>query len=342
MSFLNRILHALLISSLFLAAFAYPVAASKGTPNSSTFGYGAIIDPLGIDPQSALNTANQLGLDWIALLLDWEYLQPDASGEMNWSSLDTLIHHAAQQHQSVLIQIEHAPSWAMQADGPNIENVKGLVENLAGRYWPSIQAIELFPFTNTRNAWGAPPNAAHYVTMLQSIKQGLADKDCSIFLISGSLDFTANQNGDIPAEQFLNQLYNAGLSKATDLVGLSLSIAAKQNDSEPDAESPIKAIETIREIMLENNHSRGMLWITHIRIPSGTIMENDTVVWQLCSQIRSHLYIGTLFLGVMNDGTAIQEHGRLGWSGMIASPSFLSTISELIAINNGGSATAGT
>ena len=336
----RKILSACMISSLFLAAFCVPVSASKGAPNSSSFGYGISIDPNGVDPQNAFLTADQIGLDWGAIPLDWAILQPEQNTEPDWSSLDELIHQGAEKQISILIQIQNAPVWALQAEGPIAELVATLMENLAGRYWPSVQAVELFPYPNTAEAWGAVPNARHYVHLLSTIKQRLIEKHCNLYLVSGSLAAFPTGNQDLPANQFLSQLYEAGLAQNTDIIGLAIPYSPQQQNAA--STMPLQVIESARKVMLAYRHSQGTLWITHIEFPSGTISNNDGAFSQLCSQIRSHLYIGTLFFGTMNEKTAGQANMIREENDIRSSASLLATLQKLVEINNSGDPAAGT
>jgi hypothetical protein len=344
MRILKILATALWISSFLLAAVVQPASASKGVPNSATFGYGAAIDISGEQPQEALSLAQAVDLDWVALSVDWQIIQPEDSISPDWSMLDVLVHQAAQHEISVLIQINNPPPWAVQTNGPDAVLTADFVESIAARYWPSIQAVELFAAPNTTAGWEADPNAAAYIQVLRTVKLRLQEKSCRLYLVTGGLSPLNSDDAGIQPEEYLSQLYGMGLAELTDLIGVTLEIdlpgTSSQDNYQPSA---IHSIESLRKIILENNHTQGTLWITHMQVPSGTIMSSQNLFEQLCKQIRSHLYIGTLFLGSINScENQVDGRNRFWWNMESQNSEFLSIIEMLVRNNNGSSPSVGT
>ncbi len=52
----------------------HPSQAASGAPDSAEFGYGARLDPLGIEVDLALKAAGAIGIDWIGIDLNWARL----------------------------------------------------------------------------------------------------------------------------------------------------------------------------------------------------------------------------------------------------------------------------
>lgn len=344
MRLFKHFLRASLICSLLLINLADLVFASKGTPNSATFGYGAAVNLQENPAEQTVQAAKQLALDWLTVPINWQEIQPESTTSPDWSSIRSVIHEAAKNQISILIQIKNAPDWAFTSIGPDPSRTADFVEALAAQFWPSIQAVEIFPGANTVSGWGSKPDAGAYLSVIQSVKGRLIQKNCSLYLVVGGLDHSPREG--IPATDFLTQLYASGLSKVSDILSVQYLISADtQNIVGRNSTAIFDWMEEIHQIMLENGHINGVIWITQLEEPSGTITLSGQEILQLCRQIRSRLYIGTLFFGnldlrdtLTSDDTPTEfcVNDETGFSSPIA------IVQELIFENNGGCSTAGT
>jgi hypothetical protein len=339
----KHLLRASLICSLLLMNIADLVFASKGTPNSATFGYGAAVNLQENQPEQAVQLAKQIALDWLTLPVSWQEIQPNSTSSPDWSSIQSVIHEAAKNQISIMIQIKDAPAWAISSTGPDPQKTADFVEALAAQFWPSIQAVEIFPGANTVLGWGTKPDAAAYIQVIKSVKERLIQKNCSLYLVAGGINLLSTS--DTPAKDFLSELYASGLSGVTDILSLQIQIDPDfQNKERGNRTAILQWMEEIHQIMLDNGHTNGVIWITQLEGPSGTITLSGQEILDLCRQIRSRLYIGTLFFGNLDLKDKLAPGDVNTRFCVKDEPDFSSPtaiVQELIFENNGGCSKTG-
>jgi hypothetical protein len=278
------------------------VQAASGTPNSPYFGYGARVYLSGESPQSAIQEAGNFNLDWIAIDFNWAELQPTADTPPNWSKLDATMAAADESQVSVLISITNAPSWAMGENGPNKQKTADLASQLADRFPENLLALELFPSSNTRKGWGAQPNPMAYVKLLKATSKAVGQ---NILLVAAGLTPLHSASDGIEDVEFLRQLYAAGALEYMPIVGLRLP-ALGNDPLTPlhEAEgNTLRHYEEIHNMMLENGHDGGLIWVTGFAWDSGTlgsIEEQAGWLKQAYLLMRSQLYIGAAFFDGLN------------------------------------------
>ncbi len=306
-----------IVLTLFILLSAYApksVQAAAGAPGSSDFGYGAWLHMDGKYLQEGLILAAELQLDWIAIPLDWTRWMPEAGQTADFSSLDESMQRAAESHSAVMISLSNPPDWALTAQGPSVEATSQLISMLAARYPGELQAVELFPGANTVGGWKAAPDPAEYARLYWEVKSSLQAQGISLILVAAGLTplDTSRTASDWQDLDFLRGLYSAGAGDWMDVIGLRLPQLSGSPLASPAGERPLvlRRYEAIRQVMLENNHPSGLIWITQLSIPDGTIDSGDRIFrdpqrqaeWlqQATIQMRSQLYIGAVFLQNIN------------------------------------------
>ncbi len=290
------------------------VQAAAGSPGSPEFGYGAWLHPDGKYFQEGLNALEALSLDWIAIPLDWALWMPDPGKTPDLTALDRAMQTASGAHTAVMVSLSHPPAWAITPLGPDVQLTAQTVSFLASRYAGILQAIELFPAPNTFGGWQAAPDPIAYARLYEDVKSTIQSKGLNIFLVAGSLCQVTQTSagGDWNDIDFLRGLYAAGAAQWMGVVGLQFrSLSGSPLDSPADGQaSVLRHYEAVRQVMLENNHQAGLIWITQLCVPDGTINSGDKVYqdtqrqaeWlqQAVIQIRSQLYIGVAFIQNIN------------------------------------------
>jgi len=294
--------------------------------------------------EQTIQVAKQLALDWLTVPINWQEIQPESTSSPDWSSIQSIIHEAAKNQISIMIQIKNVPAWAFTSTGPDASKTADFVEALAAQFWPSIQAVEIFPGANTLAGWGGKPDAVAYLSVIQLVKQQLHQKNCSLYLVVGGL--VPSPREGIPAADFLTQLYKSGLSEVSDVLSVQYLVSADTHNIAGNNRTAIfDWIEEIHQIMLLNGHTNGVIWITHLEDPSGTITISGQEILQFCRQFRSRLYIGTLFFGNLDLREPPTPDYAPTESCVNDEPDFSSLtaiVRELIFENNGGCSTVGT
>ena len=290
------------------------VQAVAGVPGSPEFGYGAWLHPDGKYFQEGLNLLGELPLDWIAMPLDWALWMPDPAKTGDLSALDRAMQAASAAQTAVMISLSHPPAWAVSSQGPDSQLTAQTVTFLASRYSGILQAVELFPAANTIDGWQAAPDPAAYARLYAEVKSALQSKGLDIILVAGGLRQVAHSTAgaELNDLDFLSGMYKAGAAKWMDVIGLQFDqVTGSPLNSTADGQAfVLRHYEAVRQIMLENNHQSGLIWITQLCVPDGTINSGDKVYqdpqrqaeWlqQAAIQIRSQLYIGAAFINNIN------------------------------------------
>ena len=306
----SKIILNLLGACLVLAAQLFSpqhARAANGFPNTLKFGYGARLDPLGNEVSLALNTATSIGIDWVGMDFDWARLWANSNKQPKLDTLDEAIGRAHKNRVNVLLSITNPPSWALNDKGPDPELTAGLVSQLADRYRDSVLAIELLPEANTRRGWGARPNPQAYAALLAACWEGLRSHGSPTILIAGGLRPISNarSGNDMEDLVFLSALYAAGAKDLMPVVSLHLTDLSGEAIASPDSQNPyvLRRYELIRQVMLKQNHTGGLIWITGFSWPdSDSIPPEEQSRWinQAFQLMRSQLYIGAAFVAWFN------------------------------------------
>ncbi len=302
---------------ILLAAVAVPlhsVSAAPGIPGSAEFGYGAWIYLQGNQFDQALAAAVDLDLDWIGVNLDWSQWMPEAATSPATAQLDQIFKTAGENGAAVAVSFTNPPAWAMTSNGPSADLTAQVLQWLVDRYGKTLQSIELFPRANTIAGWGSRPDPVAYAALFTNVKAKLNSTYPELVFIAAGLDTTpqvttADAWTDV---DFLRSLYTNGARDWMSI--LSVQFTALTGDplqaSNANTGSTLRHYEVIRQIMVEYQHTNGILWITSINIPDGTINVTDSIYsepqkqaeWlqQALIQIRSQLYMGVAFMQSLN------------------------------------------
>jgi hypothetical protein len=311
----------LIILSLLLASLISlpkPALGSSGTPDSTKFGYGARLDPFGLEVGLALKVADSVGMDWIGLDLDWARVWPDRDADPKLEEMDFVMQKASKYELSTLISVTHPPRWAITAKGPDPAATTQLVLLLAERYKQTDLAIELFPGANTVHGWGAKPDPAAYKTLLKSCWKALQSIKSPALLVAGGLEPTyANRSaGDMDDLVFLSGLYRAGAESFMPVVSVRLPSIPADILADPRGGSAVvlRHYEAIRKIMNKYNHSSGLIWVTGYTCPVHELRSTkEQAQWinQSFQLMRSQLYIGVAIYDGLNPAEKNSDSNQL-------------------------------
>jgi hypothetical protein len=353
----EKLIFVVLISfslSSVLANFS-PVKAARGMPGSPEFGIGAILYPEGLYVQDALSMAADLNLDWISVPISWARYQPDASAAPRLEALDPVMQFAAQHQIAVMVSISKAPTWAHSALGPEPASTAQFVLALMERYPQAIQAVELFPGANTREGWGEPSDSKAYYALFAQVNEKVRDLDNPPVLVAAGLQPLppGPHAGDVNDLEFLAGLYQLGASKIMPVISVSYNNLTGDPLAILDGSEHrvFRHYEEVRQVMVTNQHQKGLIWITHLSLPSGKIRAtdsafvniNDQAGWmgQAYLQTRGQLYIGVTIGQSLNPEPEGAAEGvpSLRLLGAGGHHPFYPVLREMISLNKAGSAT---
>ncbi len=279
--------------------------AANGTPSSSSFGYGVRVDLHGVNPLAAIQEAGKFNLDWIAVDLNWQHIQPEAEKPPTWQDFDAAMALAGENQISVMVSITNAPNWAMDHDGPNANNTSVLVSDLVNRYTDILLAIEIFPSANTLQGWGTMPDPGAYTRLLKTSSQALSQLAPEVLIVGAGLTPLDSSSQGMDDLKFLRQIYKEGIAEFMPLVGVRLPPLGSDPlaRDQQSGKFTLRHYEEIRNIMTKNGHKDGLIWITGFSWKTDIIdSQNEQAVWmkQAYLLFRSQLYIGAAFFDSLN------------------------------------------
>jgi hypothetical protein len=143
-----------------------------------------------------------------------------------------------------------------------------------------------------------------------------------LVVAGGLLPTGAQPSSDMVDDlSFLTSLYKAGAKSIVQVISVQLG----QISGSPMAPSSgadkrvLRHYEEIRQVMLDNGHERGLVWVTHLQPPDGSLSTEDakyqnpdeqsTWLTQAFQQMRSQLYIGVAFLDAINPNADADRPG---------------------------------
>ncbi len=168
------------------------------------------------------------GLTWAKQNFSWHDLEGAGKGIFEWKRPDVVVDLANKHGVNLLARVDYCPPWA-RADGKttgppdNLNDFGDFVYALASHYKGRIRAYQIWNEPNLSREWGdQPPDAVRYVQMLRIAYQRIKEADPGAIVISAGLSPTTYPDPAVavPDEQFLRQMYDAGLATACDAVGL--------------------------------------------------------------------------------------------------------------------------
>ena len=289
------------------------VQAVRGVPGSAEFGYGAWLHPTGEFFDQGLALQQDLALDWVGIEVNWAALAASPNAAIDTKNFDRAVSSAARSGTAVLFSITNPPDWAMTPAGPDPAATAGFVLTLVKPYGDKICAIELLPGANTTAGWHANPDPAAYANLWLTVRSQLDAAGSALHLIAGGLKpLTATASAaDWNDLDFLRGLYAAGAKDWMSVLSIHLGqLTGQPLQASADAGTTLRHYEAVRQVMLENNHPTGQIWVTLLTAPDGTITVSDSqyldrqakTEWlqQALIQVRSQLYVGVVFAHDLN------------------------------------------
>lgn len=315
---MNLVMKKCLFSIVLLALAilqVQPAQAARGIPGSPEFGFGVSLYPDGPMLDEALNLLSDLHPDWLYVPVSWAAVQPSADVEPDLAFLDRIMSVAAGQQTAVAISLSQVPGWALTGEGPDPELAARFAALLAQRYPQVLQALELFPRANTLTGWGSAPSPKAYLALYQVVQNRLNANGSTLLLAAAGLQPVAD--GEDPSTamddlDFLQGLYDAGGANILRVISLQCADASADLLASPyrDSRMIFRRYETVRERMLDNQHTAGLIWVTGLGLPSGAygemvtlqgdLLEQQSWLQQAYYQTNAQLYIGTAVLQSLN------------------------------------------
>lgn len=296
----SSLFHAIAITAAVILFTAAPVLAVSGIPGSPEFGIG-----LTANQSNAVQTGSQ-PITWVKVDISWKSVAPDAKKPADFTRFQSVNQTQKANGTALLISLQDPPSWAVGKNGPVEIKTLEMVDSLLAAF-PNVTAIELFPEANTAVGWASTPNAAAYAKIFQSVQAHLNQAHSPVLLVAGGLKpVNTSSAAGINDLVFLQQLYDARMAASMPVLSIHLQNISSEPWQNPEENSfnVLRHYEQVRQVMLANQHSSGLIWVTSLsaqvnsatgKVTSSTLSSADWIQ-QALEQMQSQLFLGLVIL----------------------------------------------
>lgn len=209
------------------AAPAAPAVANAPPPSGGgSFAFGITANMWQNDKGGVAAQIKDIGFAWVKQQVRWEFVENEP-GAVNWSEMDDIINVMNGNGIQVMFSVVTAPQWtrpdkAGTGGPPNDFNLyAGFVGKIAERYCGRLGAIEVWNEENLQREWdGFPLDPASYMDLLRRAYAAIKGKCPSLLVISGAPTPTGNSGVAIDDIDYLRGMYNNGLARYSDGVGV--------------------------------------------------------------------------------------------------------------------------
>jgi polysaccharide biosynthesis protein PslG len=332
---LQAVIGALLLSaSVLQIAYAEPTSVTSvvvpaRTPVSvdritaSNYGMSIFIWNNPSTTARDLTTLQAAGVGWQKTLFKWRDMNPNP-GVYNFNESDRVVAASNQAHLKIIARIDFQPWWSRSdqtyanARPDNPQWYADFVRVFADRYKAGsvsghVDAIEVWNEPNLQREWGgtiSQQSATEYVHMLQLTYAAVKSVDPSMQVISAGLSPTGFYDGTAaPDDQYLQWMYNAGLSGSYDVLGVNANAQVADPTAAPgsidglaDGSFYFRRIEQMRAIEEHNGDTRPV-WLMEYGWTSDSIHPDRT--WYAVSEDQKSASI-----------LAAMQYARTNWPWM--------------------------
>ena len=203
------------------------VAANAPAPSGAGFfAHGIQVNAWQGDKAGSAAMTREIGFPWVKQQVRWEFVE-NAPGAVNWTEMDQIIDVMTGNGIQVLFSVVTAPQWTRPdkpgtGGPPNDFNLfANFVGQMAGRYCGRLGAIEVWNEQNLQREWeGFPLDPALYMDLLRRSYSAIKAACPSMLVISGATTPTGNSDVAIDDIDYLRGMYNNGLARYNDGVGI--------------------------------------------------------------------------------------------------------------------------
>ncbi len=251
---------------------------------------------------------------WQKTIFKWREMNPDI-GVYNFNEADRVVSASNEAHVKIIARIDFQPWWSRSdqtyanARPDNLQWYADFVRIFADRYKTGsphghVDAIEIWNEPNLRSEWGgaiSEQTAADYVQMLSLSYAAIKSVDPNIMVVSAGLSPTGTYDGSAaPDDQFLQWMYNDGLSGHYDMLGVNANAQVADPAAAPgsvpgfaDGSFYFRRVEQLRAIE-ERNGDSNPVWLMEYGWTSDTLHPDRS--WYAVSEDQK----GTNILAAMH------------------------------------------
>lgn len=210
-----------------VAQTAAPAAVNAPPPSGGGFfAYGIQVNAWQGDKDGSAAMTNEIGFPWVKQQVRWEFAENEP-GAVNWGEMDSILNVMTGHNLQVLFSVVTAPQWTRPdkpgtGGPPNDFNLyANFVGQIAGRYCGRLGAIEVWNEQNLQREWeGYPLDPATYMDLLRRSYAAIKAACPTMIVVSGAPTPTGNSPVAIDDIDYLRGMYNNGLARYSDAIGV--------------------------------------------------------------------------------------------------------------------------
>ena len=298
-----------------------------------------------------LGTLTQAGFTWQKTLFTWRDIEGKCKGCFDWTEADRVAKATSAANIKLLVRIDFEPDWA-RADHAhnghpdNLQDYADFVRAVADRYKPgspygTVSAIEVWNEPNLQREWGDPisaQSAATYVQMLKGAYQAIKSVSPTTLVVTAGLSPTGwSDDTARPDDQFLQWMFDAGLSGNYDVLGLHGNSQVSDPTAAPgsvpglsDGSFYFRRVEQLRQIQVTNGDASKPIWLLEFGWTADAVhpayawfaVSEDQKAANILSAFQyaraSWPWLGTMFVWTLPDPSWNKDREEYWWA--IANP----------------------
>lgn len=263
-----------------------PVATSDFTPVEHTEVY-----PIGANTfleqeveewkvRQTFEMLRDAGVKWIRQEFPWDRIEQRGKGNFegdfgsNWQAYDRIVAYAQEYGIEVVPRLTLPPNWTRRdnstprAPPDNYDDYGDFVAEVVRRYQGRVHYYQLWNEPNTVLEWGAPPNAADFVRLLQVGYSRAKGVDPSLVILAPALSPTIGtpEGSNINDLTFLQEMYDAGAARWFDVMSAQgYGLWTGPGDRRADEyRTNFSRVQLVREVMVQNGDGHKPIWLAEV------------------------------------------------------------------------------
>ncbi len=231
----------------------------------------------------ALDSAAELGVQWIRADLSWADVQPSPTVAPSFRRFEHIVSAAASRGLSVLPVLAYTPGWARAADcdnskcAPKDPSVFATFAAAAAMALAplGVHTWEVWNEENSADFWRPAPDPAAYGHLLEVTAKSIKRVDSGAQFIMGGLATLRTQGGDMSVSDYVAGVLRSGEFGYADALAvhpytypdLPSRLQAWQSPSDP-TDSGLRYLEAV---LSRSGRPRMPIWITEYGAPTGGV-----------------------------------------------------------------------
>lgn len=227
-----------------------------------------------------MNDFADIGVRWLRIDVAWSSVQPDSPDEYRWDAIDRIVRHANARNIAILALITYTPEWAQsdvcrgtkKCEPRDPSEFATFAGEVAKRYTPyGVYHYQIWNEPNMRFFWASGANPERYVALLKESARAIRAVNNRATIVSGGLAAATSENGNMPAREFLENMYENGARGSFDILGYhpySYPLAPHYYALSSPWSQIADTEWSIRSVMEEYGDSAVQVWITEYGAPT--------------------------------------------------------------------------